>query len=147
MSNAATTAIPAQPRAGEAKAAASQTQAAPDFNAAEKETEMTTETVLQNHLRAARVGVEAVMQDYTDQSILITHDATYRGLAEIRGFFEALFKGLPAGFFDAIKMHRQEIVGEVAYILWERNPQIARATDTFVVRNGKILVQTFAVMA
>ena len=33
MSNAATTAIPAQPRAGEAKAAASQTQAAPDFNA------------------------------------------------------------------------------------------------------------------
>jgi hypothetical protein len=108
---------------------------------------MTTETVLQNHLRAARVGVEAVMQDYTEQSILITHDATYRGLAEIRGFFEALFKGLPAGFFDAIKMHRQEIVGEVAYILWERNPQIARATDTFVVRNGKILVQTFAVMA
>jgi hypothetical protein len=35
----------------------------------------------------------------------------------------------------------------VAYILWERNLQIARATDTFVVRNGKILVQTFAAMA
>jgi hypothetical protein len=44
-------------------------------------------------------------------------------------------------------MHRQEIVGEVAYILWERQPQISCATDTFVVRNGKILVQTFAVMA
>jgi hypothetical protein len=43
-------------------------------------------------------------------------------------------------------MLRQEIVGEVAYILWERKPQISRATDTFVVRNGKILVQTFAVM-
>jgi ketosteroid isomerase-like protein len=108
---------------------------------------MTTETVLQNHLRAARVGVEAVMQDYTDQSILITRDATFRGLAEIRGFFTALFKNLPGGFFDAIKMHRQEIVGEVAYILWERQPQISCATDTFVVRNGKILVQTFAVMA
>jgi len=108
---------------------------------------MTTETVLHNHLRAARVGVEAVMQDYTDQSILITHDTTYRGLAEIRRFFTGLFQGLPAGFFDAITMHRQEIVGEVAYILWERPPQIAWATDTFVVRNGKILVQTFAVMA
>ena len=108
---------------------------------------MSTAEVLQNHLRAATIGVDAVMQDYTERSILITHDATYRGLAEIRGFFTALFQGLPAGFFDAMKMHRQEIVGEVGYILWERNPQIARATDTFVVRNGKILVQTFAVMA
>jgi len=107
---------------------------------------MSTEAVLQNHLRAAKVGVDAIMQDYTDRSVLITHDATYRGLAEIRGFFTALFSALPAGFFDELKMNRQEIVGEVAYILWERQPQIARATDTFVARNGKILVQTFAVM-
>ena len=33
--------------------------------------------------------------------------------------------------------------GEVAYILWEKRPLIAQATDTFVVRNGKILFQTF----
>src|SRR5262245_8268750 len=105
-----------------------------------------TEAVLQNHLQAARVGVDAVMQDYTDQSVLITHDATYRGLAQIRGFFTALFKDLPAGFFDAVKMHRQEIVGEVAYILWERKPQIPHATATFVVRNGKILEQYFSEM-
>jgi len=107
---------------------------------------LSTEAVLQNHLRAATVGVDAVMQDYTDHSVLITHDATFRGLTEIRGFFTALFSALPAGFFDELRMIRQEIVGEVAYILWERKPQIARATDTFVVRNGKILVQTFAVM-
>lgn len=105
---------------------------------------MTTEAVLQNHLRAAKIGVDAVMQDYTDQSVLITHDATYRGLAEIRRFFSALFEQLPAGFFDTIRMQRQEIVGEVAYILWQREPVITQATDTFVVRGGKILVQTFA---
>ena len=107
---------------------------------------MSAEAVLRNHLRAATIGVDAIMQDYTERSVLITHDATYRGLAEIRGFFTALFSALPAGFFDELKMIRQEIVGEVAYILWERKPQIARATDTFIVRNGKILVQTFAVM-
>jgi ketosteroid isomerase-like protein len=107
---------------------------------------MSTEAVLQNHLRAAKVGVDAIMQDYTDHSVLITHDATFRGLAEIRRFFTVLFDALPAGFFDELRMIRQEIVGEVAYILWERKPQIARATDTFVMRNGKILVQTFAVM-
>ncbi len=106
-----------------------------------------TESVLQNHLRAATVGVEAVMQDYTDDSVLITHDATYRGLVEIRRFFTALFRELPAGFFDAMKMIRQEIAGEVAYILWERRPIISQATDTFVVRNGKILFQTFTAAA
>ena len=108
-----------------------------------KASTMSTEAVLQNHLRAAKVGVDAIMQDYTDHSVLITHDSTYRGLVEIRSFFTTLFKELPEGFFDALKMNRQEIVGEVAYILWERKPIISQATDTFVVRNGKILVQTF----
>ena len=112
-------------------------------SAGEKTSTMSTEAVLQNHLRAAKVGVDAIMQDYTDHSVLVTHDSTYRGLVEIRRFFTTLFKELPEGFFDALKMNRQEIVGEVAYILWERKPIISQATDTFVVRNGKILVQTF----
>jgi hypothetical protein len=102
-----------------------------------------TGAVLRSHLRAATVGVDAVMQDYTDDSVLITHAATFRGLAEIRGFFTALFRELPAGFFDALELTRSEIAGEVAYILWQRPPFIPRATDTFVVRDGKILFQTF----
>jgi hypothetical protein len=105
---------------------------------------ITTESVLQNHLLAAKVGVDAILQDYSDESVLITHDATYRGLAEIRQFFTALLNELPAGFFDELQMNRQEVAGEVAYILWERRPWISCATDTFVVRNGKILFQTFA---
>ena len=108
-----------------------------------KPLEMSTEAVLQNHLRAAKIGVDAIMQDYTDRSVLITHDSTFRGPAEIRRFFTTLFRELPEGFFDALKMNRREIAGEVAYILWERKPYFSRATDTFVVRNGKILVQTF----
>ena len=102
-----------------------------------------TESVIQNHLRSATIGVDAILEDYTDESVLVTHDATYRGPAEIRGFFTALLASLPAGFFETMKMHRQEIVGELAYILWERQPIISGATDTFVVRNGKILFQTF----
>lgn len=47
-----------------------------------------TEAVLRNHLRAATLGADAVMRDYTEESVLITHDATYRGLAEIRRFFD-----------------------------------------------------------
>jgi len=104
---------------------------------------MSTEAVLANHLRSARVGVDALMQDYTDQSVLITHDATYCGLAEIRKFFTDLLAGLPVSFFDEMRIIRQEILGELGYILWERQPILSRATDTFVVRNGKILFQTF----
>lgn len=116
-------------------------------NAARAVSPTSTEAVLQNHLRAATTGVDAVMQDYTDESVLITHDATYRGLAEIRGFFNGLFEELPAGFFESLKMIRQEIVREVAYIVWERRPQISQATDTFIVRDGKIVFQTFTAAA
>lgn len=108
---------------------------------------MSTEGVLRNHLRAATLGVEAIMQDYAEESVLITHDATYRGRAEIRRFFTGLLEQLPAGFFEAMTMIRQDVIGEVAYILWERRPHVPRATDTFVVRNGKILFQTYTATA
>jgi hypothetical protein len=112
-------------------------------NAAEAVRPMSTQEVLRNHLRSARLGVDAVMEDYTNQSVLMTHQATYHGRAEIRLFFTALFESLPAGFFDTMKMRREEVDGDFAYIVWEREPIISRATDTFVVRDGKILFQTF----
>ena len=102
-----------------------------------------TEAVIRNHLRAATIGVDAILEDYTEDSVLVTHDATYRGPAEIRRFFTALFEDLPAGFFKTMKVNRAEFVGDHGYILWERQPIIPRATDTFVVRDGKILFQTF----
>jgi hypothetical protein len=106
--------------------------------------QLSTAGVIQNHLRAAREGVDAVMQDYADESVLVTPDATYRGLAEIRQFFVGLLGGFPAGFFDSFKLNRHEVDGEIGYILWESKPWLPLATDTFVVRDGKIRIQTFA---
>jgi hypothetical protein len=37
-----------------------------------------TEAVLLRHLQAASVGVDAVMADYVDASVIITHAGTYR---------------------------------------------------------------------
>ena len=104
---------------------------------------LATEAVLRNHLQAARVGPDAVLQDYADDSVLITHGATYRGRAQIRAFFVELLGGLPPEFFAAFTIKRQEVAGDVAYILWEAKPWLAEATDTFVVRGGKIRVQTY----
>ena len=102
-----------------------------------------TEIVLQNHLTAARAGVDAIMRDYAEDSVLITHEAAYHGLAEIRRFFTVLLDGLPAGVFDHFKLYRREVVGEWAYILWDAKPWVSLATDTLEVRNGKIRFQTF----
>ena len=97
----------------------------------------------EKHLAAARAGVDAVMQDYSDDSVLVTQEATYHGPDEIRRFFTALLDGLPAGVFDRVELHRCEVVGEWAYILWDAKPWVSLATDTFAVRNGRIQFQTF----
>lgn len=103
-----------------------------------------TQTVLEHHLHAFYEGIDPLMDDFTDESVVITHETAYRGLAEIRGFFVALFEALPEGFAEAVRIKRQEIAGEVAFLLWEAKPWFPFCTDTFVVRNGKILFQTFA---
>jgi hypothetical protein len=103
-----------------------------------------TEAVLLRHLQAASLGVDAVMADYADTSVIITDGGTYRGLTEIRGLFAALLDGAYRGFIGSLKMIRQEVVGEVAFILWDAPPWFRHATDTFVIRNDKILVQTFS---
>jgi hypothetical protein len=41
-------------------------------------------------------------------------------------------------------MLRQDVEGEIAYIVWTAGDIVPFATDTMVVRNGKVLIQTFA---
>lgn len=108
---------------------------------------MTVEAVLNHHLRATGAGdIDALMEDYTESSILMTPDSTLVGLAEIRGLFEVLItRLLPPE--STIEIQRQDIQGDVAYIVWKADSPTTiffMATDTFIVRDGKIATQTFA---
>ena len=103
-----------------------------------------TQAVIENHLRAFSEGIDPIMEDFSDESVIITADATYRGLADVRRFFSTLIEGLPEGFYDAIKIQRLEVADELAFLLWDAKPWFPFCTDTFVVRNGKIVYQTFA---
>lgn len=111
---------------------------------------MSTEDVLKHHLASFGAGdVDATMEDYTDDSILILPDATLTDLDAIRAFFTDGYAGLFKPGTYEFTMDRQEIVGDIAFILWHSTSEradVRLGTDTFVIRDGKIAVQTFAAL-
>ena len=104
-----------------------------------------TEETLLKHLQAFASGdVDAIMADYDKTSVLITPYGPQRGRAEIRSFFESFIPDFPPG--SAFELSEQIVEGEIAYIVWSGESEkvkIPFATDTFVVREGKIVAQTF----
>ena len=105
---------------------------------------MSTQATLAHHLQAFAQGVDSLMGDYVEASVVFTPQGPLRGLASIRAFFEEFLANSPPELIQAVTLIRQDVEGEVAYILWKADPFIPLATDTFVIRDGKILVQTFA---
>jgi hypothetical protein len=114
---------------------------------AERISEDKTKEVLDHHWEAfIQNDMEAVMADYTEESVLITPDKTYKGLDEIRTNFENAFKAFPQDQ-TAFQLNKSVVEGDVAYILWQaKTPSfnLSYATDTFVIRGGKIISQTYA---
>ncbi len=104
-----------------------------------------TEETLLKHLQAFGNGdVDAIMTDYDEAAVLIMPDGPLRGRAEIRSGFESLLADLPPG--STLEVSKQIVEGEIAYIVWSGESEklkIPFATDTFVVRDGKIVAQTF----
>ncbi|MGF7136957.1 ketosteroid isomerase-like protein [Paraburkholderia sp. EB58] len=107
------------------------------------QTEAATKQVLEHHLGAFAHGVEEILKDYDDDSALVTPDKTFRGREEITGFFKAFVDGADPAFWPAFKITSMSTVGDVAYLAWEAKPWVTLATDTLVVKDGKIAVQTF----
>lgn len=109
--------------------------------------ENTTKRVLDHHWEAfIQNNLDEVMADYTEEAVLITPDATFKGLAQIRKNFEDAYKKFPKDK-TVFQLNKQVIDRDVAYILWQaKTPtfNLSYATDTFIIRNGKIIRQTYA---
>lgn len=108
---------------------------------------MSTEATLKHHLQAFTKGLDAILSDYTEESVLFTPDGPVRGLDGLRAFFGGFLSNSPPELIEALTLIRQDVDGEVAYIIWKAEPYVTKATDTFVVRNGKIMVQTFVALS
>lgn len=106
-----------------------------------------TQAVLTHHLEAFGAGdLDAILSDYTDSSILIVPGAQFTGPEEIKAVFVGLFAEFakPGATFD---MKHMVVEGDIAYIVWvaETADNVYElGTDTFVIEDGKIAVQTFA---
>ena len=105
-----------------------------------------TKDVLDHHLKCFDEGdLEGILSDYAPGAVLFTSDGPLKGTDAIRPLFQALVAefGKPGATF---RMKQQFIDGDYAYILWtaETADNVYEvATDTFVVREGKIVAQSF----
>ncbi len=90
--------------------------------------------------------LEAIMEDFADESIIIDASGVLRSKKEKSDFFAALFAefGKPGTTFS---MDQQVVDGEIAYIRWSAQTAdnvYELGTDTFLIRDGKIVAQTCA---
>ena len=111
-----------------------------------KTRQSTTEAVVRSHLQAflEQKGIAAILDDYDEKACLLSEEKVYSGKREIQGFFEQFMAGLPPQAIDRFVLRTLRVAGEVAYITWSVGRELPLGTDTFVVREGKIVAQTFA---
>jgi len=108
---------------------------------------LTTNEVVNQHLKSfGESDLEGVLADYSSDAVLFVPGKPLRGRAAIEPFFQALLSEFakPGASFS---MREQWFEGEYGYILWSAETAdntYEVATDTFVVRDGKIVAQSFA---
>ena len=105
-----------------------------------------TKDVIDHHLSAfAERDLQGVLSDYAPGAIFFTQKGLLKGIDAIRPLFEALIAEFakPGASFN---MKQQFVENEHAYILWTAETAdnvYELGTDTFLVRDGKIVAQSF----
>ena len=110
-------------------------------------TTASTKDVLDHHLKCFGAGnLEGILADYSSDAVLFMPTGPLKGPDAMKPVFQTIFSEF-AKPGTSFVMRQQCVEGDYAYILW--NAETAdnyydAATDTFVVRNGKIVAQSFA---
>lgn len=108
-----------------------------------------TESVVRSHLQTflEERGVPAIVADYDEDACVLSEDGTYRGKREIGAFFDGFIASLPPQGIRRFALRSLRVEGDVAFITWNVGNEWPLGTDSFVVRSGKIVLQTFAMHA
>jgi ketosteroid isomerase-like protein len=108
---------------------------------------ISTKDVIDNHIRRFREGdIDGIVDDYSTDAVLFTPAGPLKGRSEIKTLFQTLLAefGKPGA---SEKVHTAIFEGDYAYLIWSGETAdnlYELATDAFVVRSGKIAVQSFA---
>lgn len=106
-----------------------------------------TQSVLDHHLKSfALRDLTGVLSDYAPDAVLFTSQGPLRGVEQIKPLFRNLIAEFekPGATFE---LEHQSIDGDFGYILWRAETAdnvYELGTDTFVVKGGKIVAQSFA---
>lgn len=97
--------------------------------------------------------VDKILADYADDAVVLQQGRAFQGKAAIRELYARMFGPRPGGGAAAqqgsapraappgggMKITRVWEEGNVGFMTWEAGP--VKATEEFVIRNGKIAVQ------
>jgi ketosteroid isomerase-like protein len=112
----------------------------------DEQTRETTDILDHQNLAFLKGDVDEIMKDFSEQAILFTPDGVLEGIDSIRKFYTDVTSNiLPPG--SDFKLSSQEVRGQTAYIVWSaesENYRFPLGTDTFFIKDGKIIAQTFA---
>jgi len=105
----------------------------------------TTAEVWSHHIEAWESrDLTAIASDYDSESVMIVNGKTFKGRAEIEQVFSQLFRIFDQG---VNRIDPPTLDGRIVYLTWHFTPVgdvEYYGTDTFIVENGVIEVQTIA---
>jgi len=85
--------------------------------------------------------LDDIVADYTEESVVIAQKHVYRGPDEIRKVFTQLLSDLPQAQWEVEPVW----AGDTMFLGWKGrsgNRRVDDGVDTFIFREGKIVVQT-----
>lgn len=101
-----------------------------------------TERVVMRHLAASEAGDASVVpRDYAEDAVVIFGNEATTGVEAVQRLFEDLYARTEL----QLTLTRTVFEGELGYVVWTMDD--LRGSDTFVVRDGKIVAQTGVVFA
>lgn len=105
--------------------------------------------IVQRHV-ASGGNLDALIGDYADDAVVMQQGRVLQGKAAIRAFYANMFGGRPAGSAGAppsgaggppaMTVDKVWEEGDVGFVNWHMGP--VKATEEFLVRDGKIEVQS-----
>ncbi|HEU5388103.1 MAG TPA: nuclear transport factor 2 family protein [Streptosporangiaceae bacterium] len=103
----------------------------------------TPQEVFQHHAQALGAGdLDGIVEDYSDDAVFITPDGVKRGKAGVREGFVQLLSDVPNADWG---LPTQIYEGDVLFLEWTAKAaatKVEDGIDTFVFRDGQIVVQT-----